>query len=104
MATESRTITFTDVEIVQAITSYCVKTGRITPPVRITAPLVTNEGEVKFSFDPVPAGARITLGENEVLSAIILFCNEHGIPIARRSTKSIQIARDTFSLHLTTPR
>ena len=104
MATESRTITFSDSEIMQAVTSYCVKTGRIAPHVRMTSPLVTNDSEIKFSFDPLPAGARVTLNENEVLSAIILFCNEHGIPIARRSTKSLQIARDTFSLHLTTPR
>jgi hypothetical protein len=104
MAVESRTITFTDPEILQAVTAYCIKNGRIGSGVKISSPLVTNDGEIRLSFDPVPIGDRITLHEGELLSAMILYCKDQGIPIARRSTKSIHVAKDTFSLRLETPR
>ena len=104
MAIESRVITFTDAEILRAVTAYCIKTGRIGSGVRVTSPLVTNDGEIKLSFDLAPDGARITFHEGELLSALILYCNEQGIPIARRSSKSIHVSKDAFSLRLETPR
>lgn len=104
MAIESRVINFTDAEILDAVTAYCIKTGRIRAGVKMASPLVTNDGEVRLSLDPAPAGPRITLHEGEVLSALLLYCSAHGIPIARRSTKSIQVGKDRFELHLETPR
>jgi hypothetical protein len=104
MPTENRIVTFTDAEIMEAIASYCVKTGRIAAHVKVTSPVVTNDGELSLSFEPFPAGPRIALHESELLSAIILYCNGQGIPIARRSTKSLEVAKNSFSLHLSTPR
>lgn len=104
MAIENRVINFTDAEVLDAVTAYCIKTGRIKSGVKLTSPLVTNDGEIRLSLDRAPAGPRIMLHEGEVLSALLLYCNAHGIPIARRSTKSIQVGKDKFALHLDMPR
>jgi len=103
MPAESRIVRFTDKEILEAVTAYCVKTARLAPGIRVTSPLVSNDGEIKLSFEPVPAGPIVTLHESELLSAIILYCNQRHIPISRRSVKSLSVTKNSFSLHMETP-
>ena len=103
MPTETRIITFSNAEIRTAIADYCVKTGRLAPNVGVTALAFSNDGELNASFEPAPAGPRVTFQENEIAAAVILHCKQVGIPIARRSIKSLQVAKDVVSLHLTMP-
>jgi hypothetical protein len=103
MPTETRIITFSNAEIRTAIADYCVKTGRLAPNVGVTALTFSNDGELNASFEPAPAGPRVTFQENEIAAAVILHCKQVGIPIARRSIKSLQVAKDVVSLHLTMP-
>jgi hypothetical protein len=103
MPTETRIITFTNAEITDAIVRYCVKTGRLAAKAGITAPVFSNQGGLSVSFEPVPAGPRLTFQENEIAAAVLLHCKERGIPIARRSIKSLQLAKDAVMLTLTMP-
>jgi hypothetical protein len=103
MPTETRIITFTNAEIKEALASYCVKTGRLPSHSGVTALSFSNDGGLSASFEPAPAGPKVIFHENEIAAAVLLHCKEHGIPIARRSIKSLQVAKDVVSLHLTMP-
>ena len=103
MPTETRIITFTNAEIKQAIAHYCVKTGRLAANGGIAALTFANEGELSATFEPAPAGPRVTFKENEIAAAVLLHCKERGIPIARRAIKTLQVAKDTVMLTLTMP-
>ncbi len=103
MATETRTITFTNSEIRQAFVRYCVKTGRLPANGGVAALTFSNEGGLRAPFEPTPAGPKVTFQENEIAATVLLHCRERGIPIARRSLKRLRVAKDTVSLTLTTP-
>jgi hypothetical protein len=103
MPTETRVITFSNAEIGDAIVRYCVKTGRLPAKAGVTALIFSNEGGLSASFEPVPPGPRVTFQENEIAAAVLLHCKERGIPIARRSIKSLQLAKDAVMLTLTMP-
>jgi hypothetical protein len=103
MPTETRIVTFSNDEIKQAIASYCVKTGRVSSNTGLAVLTFTNEGEVKAAFQPAAGAPMMTLTESELAAAVLLFCKQHAIPIARRSIKSLQVAKDVVSLCLTTP-
>jgi len=101
--TETRIITFSNDEIRQAIASYCVKTGRAAANSGLTGLTFSNEGEVKALFQPTAGAPTMTFNESELAAAVILHCKQQGVPIARRSIKSLQVAKDVVSLYLTTP-
>jgi hypothetical protein len=103
MPTETRIITFTNAEIKEAIARYCVKTGRIANQKSVEKLSFSNDGELSASFQPMANSAMVTFKENEIAAAVLLHCKERGIPIARRSLKSLQVAKDTVSLTLTMP-
>ena len=103
MPTETRIITFTNAEIKQAIAQYCVKTGRLAASGGIAALTFSNDGGVSASFEPAPAGPKVTFQENEIAAAVLLHCKERGIPIARRAIKTLQVAKDAVMLTLTMP-
>jgi hypothetical protein len=103
MPTEVRIITFTNAEIKEAIASYCVKTGRLSSNSGVAALTFSNDGGLSASFEPAPGGTKVVFQENEIAAAVLLHCKERGIPIARRDVKSLQVAKDVVSLHLTMP-
>ena len=103
MPTETRIITFTNAEIKQAIAHYCVKTGRLAPNSSIAALTFANESQLSATFEPAPAGPKVTFQESEIAAAVLLHCKERGIPIARRAIKTLQVAKDTVLLTLTMP-
>ena len=103
MPTETRTITFTNAEIKEAIAHYCVKTGRIATYGGVIGLTFANDGGLSASFKPTPHSAPVTFLENEIAAAVLLHCKERGIPIARRSIKSLQVGKDTVLLTLTMP-
>ncbi len=103
MPTEVRTITFTNAEIKEAIAQYCVKTGRIATNNGVIGLTFANDGELSATFQPTPQSPTVTFKENEIAAAVLLHCKNRGIPIARRSIKTLQVAKDTVMLTLTTP-
>jgi len=103
MPTEIRTITFTNAEIKEAIAHYCVKTGRIATYNGVGGLTFSNDGELAASFQPTPSSPTVTFKENEIAAAVLLHCKNRGIPIARRSIKTLQVAKDAVMLTLTMP-
>lgn len=103
MPTEIRTITFTNAEIREAIARYCLKTGRAINPSAVSELTFSNEGELSASFRQTPGSPALTFKESEIAAAVLLHCKEHGIPIARRAIKSLQVAKDAVLLQLTLP-
>lgn len=103
MPTEIRAITFTNAEVRDAIAHFCVKTGRIATKGGVTALVLSNEGGLSASFALEPSGPKMIILESEIAAALLLHCKDRGIPIARRSIKSLQLAKDTVTLTLTMP-
>jgi hypothetical protein len=103
MPTETRIITFSNAEIKEAIAHYCVKTGRITHHASVTGLTFSNDGGLNATFQPTPSSPAVTFKENEIAAAVLLHCKNRGIPIARRSIKSLQVAKDSVMLTLTMP-
>ena len=103
MPTEIRTITFANAEIKEALARYCVKTGRANNPSAMSELALSNDGELSATFRPARGTSAITFKESEIAAAVLLYCRERGIPIARRATKSLQLAKDTVLLQLTMP-
>ena len=101
MPTETRAITFTNAEVRDAIAHFCVKTGRIATKSGVGALALSNEGGLSASFAPEPSGPKVIILESEIAAALLLHCKDRGIPIARRSIKSLQLAKDTVTLTLT---
>jgi hypothetical protein len=99
MPTESRILTFSNTEAIDALQEYCGATKRELPKTGIKRLTFANETEIRVTaeFDgPAP----IHFYENEVAVALIMLCTKRGIPVARRAVKSLQIAQDSISLHL----
>ena|SRR5579862_2153715 len=103
MPTEIRTITFTNAEIKEAIAHYCVKTGRIATYNGVIGLTFSNDGELAATFQPTTGSPPVTFMENEIAAAVLLHCKNRGIPIARRSIKTLQVAKDSVMLTLTMP-
>jgi hypothetical protein len=103
MPTETRVITFSNAEVVEAIANYCLKTGRLTPSASASGLTFTNDGGISASFEPVPPGPTMTVQLGEITAALLLYCKQHGIPIAQRSIKSLEVAQDVVFLRLTMP-
>jgi len=103
MPTETRVITFTNAEIKEAIAHYCVKTGRLASYGGVTSLSFSNDGELAATFQPTPNSPAVTFKENEIAAAVLLHCKNRGIPIARRSIKTLQVAKDSVMITLTMP-
>ena len=100
MPDESRVVSFSNAEVIEAILDYCEKINRALPPGGIKGLSFSNNKEFKVTVQPGGQAAPFSFYENEIAAALILFCNKRGIPVARRALKSLQVAQDTVSLHL----
>jgi hypothetical protein len=100
MPDESRVVTFSNPEVIEAIVDYCERTDRTLPPGGIKGLSFSNDKEIKVAVQPVGQAPAFTFFEHELAVALILFCSKKGIPVARRALKSLQIAQDTVSLTL----
>ncbi|MGH7125781.1 MAG: hypothetical protein ACREFI_15505 [Stellaceae bacterium] len=100
MPGESRTITFTNAEAIDALLEYCASTKRVLPAGGIKRLAFSNEAEVKVTVEFNASAPPISFYQNEVAAALILYCNKIGIPVARRAIKSLQVTQDSIALQL----
>jgi len=100
MATESRVVTFTNAEVIEALVEFCAQSNRPAPEGGVRQITFSNDRQVKLMLEP-EKGEALHFYEHEVAAALILFCRKTGIPIPRRAVKSLQIAPDAVALHLT---
>jgi hypothetical protein len=101
MATESRVVTFTNSEIIEALLHFCETTKRPVPEGGVRQFKFSNDQQVAVTLEPVTGTNVITFHESEIAAALILYCRKLGIPVARRAAKSLQVGVDTVALHLT---
>ena len=101
MPNESRVISFSNAEAVDALVEYCAATKRELPKGGINRLVFSNDTEIKVTAQFNEGAPSISFYQNEVAAALIFYCNTQGIPVARRALKSLQVAQDTVALHLT---
>jgi len=100
MPTESRILTFSNAEAIDALLEYCAATKRELPKAGIQRLVFSNDAEIRVSAEFEGDAPPIRFYENEVAVALIMLCNKRGIPVARRAIKSLHIAQDSVALHL----
>src|SRR5579864_5980706 len=100
MPNESRVISFSNAEAIDALIDYCVAAKRDMPAGGIKRLVFSNDTEIKVTADFNGGAPSISFFQNEVAAALIYYCNKKGIPVARRAVKSLQVAQDTIALHL----
>ena len=100
MPDESRVVSFSTAEMIEAIVDYCEKVDRPVPPGGIKGLTFSNDKGIKVTVQPHAKAPPFGFHEHEIAVALILFCNKKGIPVARRPIKSLKVAQDTVSLHL----
>jgi hypothetical protein len=100
MPDESRVVSFSNAEVIEAIVDYCNMSKRDLPAGGIKGLSFSNVKEIKVTVQPDGQVPAFSLFENEIAVALILLCNKKGIPVARRALKSLQVAQDAVSLHL----
>jgi hypothetical protein len=102
MPNESRVISFSNAETIDAIRDYCATTGRELPKGGIKRLSFTNDSEIKVTAEFDGGVPSLRFYENEVAVALILQCNKKSIPIPRRAIKTLQVTQDSVALLLTT--
>lgn len=106
MSTETRRITFSAIELIQAITRHRRDEKHPLPESRIRGARVENgEGpvpHVSLVLDPMggDGASSIDFRPTEIAAALIKFCHSKRIPLPRRAQKSLGIDRGQVSLVL----
>ena len=101
MPNESRVISFSNTEAIDALVEYCAATKRELPKGGITRLGFSNDTEIKVTAEFTGDAPPISFYQNEIAAALIFYCNQKGIPVARRALKSLQVSQDAVALHLT---
>jgi hypothetical protein len=101
MPNETRNISFSNNEVMSALTEYCTSTKRELPKGGIKRLSFSNESEIKVTAEFDGGVASIRFYEHEVAVALIMLCNKKAIPVPKRAAKSLQVGHDTIDLLLT---
>lgn len=100
MPNESRVISFSNGEAMDALVQYCTATKRELPSGGIKRLVFSNDSEIKVTAEFNAGVPSISFFQNEMAAALILYCNRVGIPVARRALKSLNVTQDSISLQL----
>jgi hypothetical protein len=106
MTTETRRITFSSEELVQAISKHRRDEKKPLPETRIRGSKVENGEDsvpkVRLLLDLSVGGtaSHIDFGATEVAVALIKFCRLKRIPLPKRANKSLGVDRGLISLVL----
>jgi len=101
---EARYIVFSRVELTAAIRQYFAKTGRGLPigqcrklHLSIEASIVAHLEIVEDRNDRIH---EIPVDSDQVMSALILYCKDEGIPLPLHATKVLQMAGSNICLYI----
>ena len=100
MPNESRVISFSNAEAIDALVDYCSTNKRELPKGGIKRLSFSNDSEIRVTAEFDNGAPSISFYENEVAVALILRCNKKGIPVPRRAAKSLQVTQDSVALQL----
>ncbi len=101
MAIETRTIQFSQEELIQASYAYCIRQGLAAERGKLKSVVAGPEGrdEVRLMFDVVGrAPTQLTLTYSQMAAALILHCGVVGIPLPRYSRKRLTPAGEGMAL------
>jgi phage host-nuclease inhibitor protein Gam len=93
---EIRILSFTKNELFDALQNYCTHTGSELAEEGRKRTTLQAGGEVEIE----QRGENVHFTQTEVAAALILFCALNSIPIARRSSKSLEVVGETLNLRL----
>ena len=99
MPTETRVLCFSKNELFDALRDYCGSTGRRLPSDGAERLILTQDTEVRVALNSTGDESAMNFTENEVGAALVMFCIRKQIPMAKRATKSLEVADETISLH-----
>jgi hypothetical protein len=94
---ESRILSFSKSEVFDALRNYRSHTGGELNEASRNRLVLQSPGEVTVE----QSGQKVHFTEPEVAAALILFCASHAIPVARRSSKFLEVVGETLNLRLT---
>ncbi|MGA9545723.1 MAG: hypothetical protein WBQ85_19265 [Candidatus Sulfotelmatobacter sp.] len=100
MPTETRVLGFNKNELFEALRDYYISTGRRLPPDSAERLTLKQDSGVQVVLNSPGDGLATNFTENEVGAALVMFCIRKRIPIAKRATKSLEVAGEAISLHL----
>ena len=96
MPQEFRILSFSKNEVFNALQNYCTNTGSKLAEDGRNRLVLEPGGEVMIE----QPGESVHFTQTEVAAALILFCALNSIPIARRSSKSLEVTGETLNLRL----
>jgi hypothetical protein len=70
------------------------------PPDGAERLVLTQDSEVRVALNSAGEESAMNFTETEVGAALVMFCIRKQIPMAKRATKSLDVADETISLHL----
>jgi hypothetical protein len=94
---ELRTLSFSKNEVFHALQNYCTQTGTELRDESRKALTLEPSGKVAIE----QSGKNLHFTQAEVAAALIMFCAQNSIPVARRSTKSLEVIGESLALRLT---
>lgn len=99
MILESRSIIFSDEELVLALRPVLEGRGMSTsPPLKSVESRLDEEGEVSVKFMLTDGSEPILFSQREVGAAVLNHCIEQGVPLPRGSYKELAIRGDHVAL------
>lgn len=100
MPSESRILNFGKTEVFEALREYCAHTTHAIPEDALTGLVSFNDSQAQVVVNDGGSKSTHNFNESELGAALIMFCINKSIPIAKRSEKSLQFKTDSVSLHL----
>ena len=102
MPIEMRTLIFSRDELTEAITDHAAATGTALPDGTIMFCSVTAAPALQVTLKLVPDGQStietVTLGAEAVGAALVHYCIARGIPVPRRSDRSLQAMGEAVAM------
>jgi hypothetical protein len=99
MASELRKISFSLEEIQAALLAYATRMGHKIPKQPIHS--IEEEGAGRFViFFGEEKAARVAVPMREMITALLVFCQDHKLPVPRSAKKAIKLEAGTITLML----
>ena len=93
MCREERRIYFSNPELVDAISMFCKASGRIFPFDRSSDMSFKNASQIVVRISTEhPEPRSLEFFETEIAAGLIMLCQQKGIPVARKSLKSLELS------------
>ncbi|UTW55378.1 hypothetical protein [Kordiimonas sp. SCSIO 12610] len=99
MIQESRSIIFTEDELIQALVPLldAKEISSSEPPIKVESSF-DKEGEVSVAYFPADGSEAVSFNSREVGAAVLNHCIELGIPLPRGSYKELTLRGDDIAL------